>query len=58
MILTKEEKELITRRRVEKTFKQVTLNKQKTCVHNFRCVGHSHNDDAYECTKCGYMEFH
>lgn len=30
---------------------------KKNCTHNWRYDGHSHNDDAYLCTKCGEMKF-
>lgn len=30
---------------------------QATCEHSWQYDGHSHNDDAYICTKCGAVEF-
>lgn len=26
---------------------------QQLCEHDWECLGHSHNDNMYECTKCG-----
>lgn len=31
--------------------------KRKLCEHNWRYDGHSHNDKAYLCIKCGEMKF-
>ena len=31
---------------------------QKECVHpTWRYIGHSHNDDAYECTVCKTIKY-
>lgn len=32
-------------------------NIRSSCNHNFQYVGHSHNDDAYECTICGETDW-
>jgi hypothetical protein len=38
---------------------QTFLILQGKCPHNqgWRYVGHSHNDDAYECVACGKLEY-
>jgi len=34
------------------------LEKQDNCkTHDFRYEGHGHNDDCYECRKCGFIEW-
>ena len=35
----------------EKLYKELTTIKQN-CNHHFKYVGHSHNDDEYECVNC------
>jgi len=30
---------------------------QKNCKHDLHLDGHSHNDDAYRCSICGYIEW-
>lgn len=33
------------------------IEKRKTCKHEYKYVGHGHNDDCYECSKCGSIEW-
>lgn len=36
----------------------VNINiQQSNCEHTYVYSGHSHNDDAYTCTKCGHIKY-
>lgn len=49
--------DLILKHRAEVESYRQAAEKKKSCTHNFRYEGHSHNDDAYVCTKCGEIEW-
>lgn len=57
MALSDEEKRLVESHRRDKEQRQAYLLKQQTCDHDYRYAGHSHNDDAFECRKCGHTDF-
>jgi ribosomal protein S27AE len=48
--------DLIHRREI-KAIRDEYHNRQQTCEHSFNYSGHSHNEDAFTCNKCGYTEF-
>ena len=56
-ILTDAEKRLIDREREAVERRRLLHEKQAACDHNWVCTGHSHNDDAYDCRKCGATKF-
>ena len=55
--LTQREKELVDYHRSQNKLLEGQTKRQQTCEHIFRYVGHSHNDDAYECSKCGIIKY-
>lgn len=57
MILTSEEVTLIERHRVHNEAKALIKKQRDNCEHTFRFSAHCHNDTAYECTKCGEIEY-
>lgn len=55
--LTDEEEKLILNRREEIKECNFRNIKQLLCEHDWKYIGHSHNDDAYECRKCNKISF-
>jgi hypothetical protein len=57
MKLTEEEKSLVLDHRAEVKVAADLAEKQKVCKHEWYYAGHGHNDDAYECHKCGDIKW-
>lgn len=57
MILTQEEATLIERHRLHIKTQALFKEQRKNCDHHWRFSCTCHNDDAYECTKCGEVEY-
>ena len=56
--LTDAEKRLIDSHRESIKFAERQKEKQQHCKHpNWRYIGHSHNDDAYECSTCFKIKY-
>jgi len=55
IISDEQEINLILRHREAIKKSQELIEKQKQCEHDMVYIGHSHNDDVYECWKCGYI---
>ncbi len=56
-ILSEDEKFIIDSSRARESRQQERLMAQETCIHVWRYICACHNDDAYECTKCGKSEY-
>lgn len=55
-MLETKEKELI--RQIDDLKRKIQKERENSCsTHSFVYVGHGHNDDCYECTKCGATEW-
>lgn len=57
MILSSYEASEIMRQRENAARFERRQKEQETCDHQWRYSGHGHNDDAYDCTKCGKTEW-
>ena len=57
MVLTEREKEMVLYQRQQLKLLEEQTERRKTCQHTFHYIGHSHNDDAYECSKCGLIRY-
>ena len=53
MIVTEKEMAMSHRHRREEKAKDDRIQKQKTCSHEWVWACSGHNDDAYDCRKCG-----
>ena len=53
MKLTDEEKKLVLDHRAKVKAAAELKEKQRICEHDWEWVCSCHNDDAYDCTKCG-----
>lgn len=57
MELTPDEVKLLEGFRKSKRDAIERIERRKNCNHDFQYSGHGHNDDCYECSKCGELEW-
>lgn len=50
-------KKLEESRKLVKKYSKALEALQDICEHRWEYQGHSHNDDAYQCSICGEMKF-
>jgi len=53
VVLTDDEWYIVKQHRKQVKAAAERAKKQKECEHEWRYAGHGHNDDCYECRKCG-----
>ena len=57
MKLTDEEKQLVQDHRDRVAMRREKEEQQRACEHNWQYFAHGHNDDSYQCTRCGLMKW-
>lgn len=57
LVLTPEEEQVILEYRKNQKYYKDRKYKQETCEHEWRWACAMHNDDAYDCVKCGATKF-
>jgi len=53
MLVSEEEKKMILHTRREQKAREERYQKQQVCEHEWVWACSGHNDDAYDCRKCG-----
>jgi predicted metal-binding protein len=57
IIIDPQEIQIIQEHRRLISKKNQLLELRKNCKHEFYYAGHGHNDDCFECRKCGQTEW-